>query len=397
MKIPRRFTYPAILSGCLIVVSLFLYAGQMLVDELAVQERQRMQIWADATKEIISDNGNTDIDFPLNIIRGNTSIPILLTDDEGNIINYRNFRLPEPDDTLVSPDMMCDRNRVFLQQRLIRLKQSPNVIHIVISDNKTQHLYYEDSRLLRALSYYPYAQLLLMAAFVGAVYFAVSSSRRAEQNKVWVGLTKETAHQLGTPISSLMAWTELLPSYGVDKEVVNEIAKDVDRLEQVASRFGKIGSKPTLERTDLTRLLERITDYMRTRISKSIELRLDITGDRMYVNGSAPLLEWVMENLIRNAVDAIDGQGRIVVGVTSTNDGRNRIAVIDVTDTGRGMSRHDFKTVFKPGYTTKKRGWGLGLTLAARIIGQYHGGRIFVRRSSPGQGTTFAIELPLIS
>lgn len=384
------------LTACIAVVGIFVLVSNSLVDELAVQERQRMQIWADATKEIVSAGIDTDIDFPLGIIRANRSIPVLLTDDDGNIINQRNFSLPEPADSLLSPAEMCHANREYLARQLEALKRSPNVIHITIAPNENQHLYYKDSRLLRALSYYPYAQLVLMAAFVAAVYFAVSSSRRAEQNKVWVGLTKETAHQLGTPISSLMAWTELLPGYGVDKEVVNEIAKDVSRLEQVASRFGKIGSRPTLEPTDLGALLLHITDYMRTRISGSIELRLDLPDSPLLINGSAPLLEWVMENLIRNAVDAIDAPGRIVIRLYTSQEGRVPMAVVDVTDTGRGMSRRDFKTVFKPGFTTKKRGWGLGLTLAARIVGQYHGGRIFVRWSTPGEGTTFAVELPLL-
>lgn len=377
------------------VAVLFVAFSNGLVDELSRQERQRMQLWADATRQIVNADDNTDIEFMLGIIRSNDNIPVLITDDSGNIVNYRNFDLPEPEDSFGT---LSQANAEYLYRELEHLKNTQNVIDIVITPEVSQQLYYEDSKLLKALGYYPWVQLVLMGAFVAVVYFAVSSSRRAEQNKVWVGLTKETAHQLGTPISSLMAWTELLEAYGVDKETVHEIGKDVRRLEQVASRFGKIGSKPLLEPTDLTQLTARITDYMRTRISKSIEMRELLPTDAVNVLASPPLLEWVMENLIRNAVDAMDATGRIVVDMrVEPRDAKHGpIAVVEITDTGRGISRRDFKRIFKPGFTTKKRGWGLGLTLAKRIVSEYHNGRIYVRRSAPGVGTTFAVEIPVI-
>lgn len=356
-----------------------------------------MQIWADATRQIINyvpaadaaaDTGN--FDFLLGIIEENRTIPVLLTDDSGNIINHRNFDLPEPVDSL-NPLYISPANRAFLEEKLVELRGTPNVIHIIISPGNDQHLYYEDSRLLKSLSLYPYVQIVVMLAFILVVYFAVTSTKRAEQNKVWVGLSKETAHQLGTPISSLMAWMELLRSADVDPEMVDEMDKDVRRLSTIASRFSKIGSVPGLETENLNTLVERSAAYMKTRISNHIALSTDLCREPLTVDLSAPLLEWVMENLIKNAVDAMEGHGSI--SITSRRD--DRYAIVDVSDTGKGIPRKNLKTVFKPGYTTKKRGWGLGLALARRIIEEYHHGRIWVSSSEPGRGTTFTIRLPL--
>ncbi|MDE6396464.1 MAG: HAMP domain-containing histidine kinase, partial [Muribaculaceae bacterium] len=322
------------------------------------------------------------------IIEGNTTIPVLLTDDEGNILNHRNFDLPDPH----SPETaMTEANDRYLRKKLKDLAGTSNVIDIEIADGVRQHLYYEDSRLLKRLSYYPYVQLGVMIVFLLIVYFAVTSSKEAEQNKVWVGLSKETAHQLGTPISSLMAWLELLPELGLDEETTGEMGKDVRRLETIASRFSKIGSRPTLEATDLMTLVTRASDYMVSRISSRIEFTRDFPDREVPVLASPPLFEWVMENLIKNAVDAMEGHGAI--RVTLGND--SKTAFIEVSDTGKGINRKNFKNVFKPGFTTKKRGWGLGLTLAKRIVEQYHHGRIYVKDSTPGQGTTFRIDLPL--
>lgn len=374
------------------VVAAFLYISNSLVKDLSRQERARMQIWADATKEIAdygSDGESSNIDFLLSIIEGNTNIPVLLTDDNDNIIMHRNFDLPDEVDP-AAPLFITEANERFLRAKLEKLKGTANVIDITIYAGSVQHLYYEDSTLLRNLSLYPYIQLAVMAAFVAVVYFAVASSKRAEQNKVWVGLSKETAHQLGTPISSLMAWLQLLEADGVDPDTVREMDKDVKRLETIASRFSKIGSKPSMEPADLNETVERCVAYMATRISSNIKLNLTVDPHPVMVNMSGPLLEWVMENLIKNAVDAMEGRGRIDIAVSLTGS----VASVEITDTGKGMARKDFDNVFKPGFTTKKRGWGLGLTLARRIVQQYHGGRIFVKRSEPGQGTTFRIELP---
>ena len=402
---PGRYGKWIFLAVSAAVVALFLYFSNNLVKDLTERERERMEIWADATKEIVRQfdmmetdttglvAGATplpvaDIDFLLRIIEGNTTIPVLLTDDEGNILNHRNFDLPDPH----SPETpLTESNALYLQEKLEDLSGTSNVIDIEIANGVFQHLYYEDSRLLKRLSYYPYVQLGVMIVFLLIVYFAVTSSKEAEQNKVWVGLSKETAHQLGTPISSLMAWLELLPELGLDEETTGEMGKDVRRLETIASRFSKIGSRPTLETTDLTTLVTRASDYMVSRISSRIDFTRDFTDREMPVLASPPLFEWVMENLIKNAVDAMEGHGAIRVTLGSDS----KTAFIEVSDTGKGINRKNFKNVFKPGFTTKKRGWGLGLTLAKRIVEQYHHGRIYVKESTPGQGTTFRIDLPL--
>lgn len=366
------------------VVSIFIYVSTGLVNDLSVQERERMEIWADATREIISSfdsDSQVNIDFLLKIIESNTTIPVLLTDSEGNILQSRNFDLPPGE----------AESAAFLQKKLKKLSVTPNVIDINIAPGVVQHLYYEDSTLLKRLSFYPYVVLAVMIAFVAVVYFAMLSTKRAEQNKVWVGLSKETAHQLGTPISSLMAWMELLPEMGVDRATVDEMNKDVNRLSTIASRFSKIGSVPQMMSTDLNESVGAAAGYMSSRISRRISLQFEPCEEALPVKLSAPLFEWVMENLIKNAVDAMDGSGSITV--TTGREGRT--GWVEVSDTGKGIARKNHKKVFNPGFTTKKRGWGLGLTLARRIIEQYHQGDIFVKTSAPGMGTTFRINLPL--
>lgn len=392
----RRFGLAAFLIVSVALVAFFVYVSNSLVNDLAVQERERMQIWADATKQIADLGQNDDassaenIDFLFSIIERNHTIPVLLTDDEGHILLHRNFDLPEEVDSL-APYFLSDANEAFLRRQLETLRHSANVIHIIISPDNLQHLYYDDSKLLKRLSYYPYVQLGIMLAFIFVVYYAVNSTRRAEQNKVWVGLSKETAHQLGTPISSLMAWMELLQAMGVDEETVREMNKDVNRLSTIASRFSKIGSRPQMDVENLNPVIGHAASYMGTRISSRIELSVRLCDEELPVRLSAPLFEWVMENLMKNAVDAMEGSGKITI--ETLREGKR--AVINVTDTGRGIPRKNQKTVFNPGYTTKKRGWGLGLTLAKRIIEQYHMGKIFVSWSEPGEGTKFTITLPL--
>lgn len=393
-EIRHRYGTIAFLLASVVVVAVFLHISNLIVKDLATQERARMQIWADATKEIVNlssadgDISGSNIDFLLSIIEGNNNIPVLLTDNQGQIIGQRNFRLPNPDAEI---PLENPENKIFLEGKLSTFKGSDNVIDINIAPGFVQHLYYEDSTLLRRLSLYPYIQLVVMAAFVIVVYLAVTSSKRAEQNKVWVGLSKETAHQLGTPISSLMAWIEFLRENGTDAEMVAEMDKDVRRLSTIASRFSKIGSQPSMEFGDLNDAATHAVDYMRTRISPRINLSLIKHVEHLPVDMSEPLIQWVMENLIKNAVDAMDGTGSITI----TTEIDHNMAAIDVTDTGKGLSRKQRKEIFRPGFTTKKRGWGLGLTLAKRIIEQYHGGRIFVSASELGVGTTFRILIPL--
>ena len=392
----RRYGKIAFLVTSAVVVAVFLYFSDSLIRDLTRVERERMQIWADATREIVaattlSDNSNPapDIDFLLSIIQSNTTIPVLLTDSDGNILQHRNFTLPVPDDNASFGLPSEARNIEFLERKLKKLRHSNNVIEIEITPGVAQYLYYEDSTLLRRMSVFPYIQLLVMLAFIAVVYFAVSSTKKAEQNKVWAGLSKETAHQLGTPISSLMAWMELLPEMGVDPDTVREMNKDVNRLSTIASRFSKIGSQPRMTSEDLNSIVSEAIGYMASRVSPRISLSYTPTDCNLPIMASQPLLEWVFENLIKNAVDAMDGNGTIMVITGLSASG----PFVEISDTGKGIARKNHKNIFNPGFTTKKRGWGLGLTLAKRIVEEYHRGRIYVKESTPGIGTTFRIDL----
>ncbi|MBR2147492.1 MAG: HAMP domain-containing histidine kinase [Muribaculaceae bacterium] len=388
----RRIWKMVLLAVSLILVAVFIYFSNTLVKDLAKQERERMEIWADATRELTTST-ETDVDFLFRIIHGNRNIPVLLVDEGDNIIEQRNFKLPEPADTAKMIDEYSAVNKTFLTKKLDKLRNSTNKIEIKIDDNTSQMLYYEDSDVLRRLAYYPYIQLAVMLLFLGIAYFALISVKKAEQNRVWVGLSKETAHQLGTPISSLMAWTQMLESMGVDKEIITDMDTDVHRLSVIADRFSKIGSMPDKELTFINEAVESSLAYMRTRIPKHVTLTVHTEDDKNCgVMFCQPLFEWVMENLTKNAVDAMSGQGRIDIVVTS--DAQH--AHLYVKDTGKGIPRKNFKNVFNPGFTTKKRGWGLGLTLVKRIIEEYHNGQIYIQESEVGKGTTFCIELPKI-
>lgn len=388
----RRIWKMVLLAVSLVLVAVFIYFSNTLVKDLAKQERERMEIWADATRELTTST-DTDVDFLFRIIHGNRNIPVLLVDEQDNIIEQRNFKLPEPADTAKMIDEYSAINKKLLDKKLKKLRNSTNRIEIKIDDTTSQMLYYEDSDVLRRLAYYPYIQLAVMLLFLGIAYFALISVKKAEQNRVWVGLSKETAHQLGTPISSLMAWTQMLESMGIDKEIISDMDTDVHRLSVIADRFSKIGSMPDKELTFINEAVESSLTYMRTRIPKHVTLTVHTEEDKNCgVMLCQPLFEWVMENLTKNAVDAMSGQGRIDIVVTS--DAQH--AHLYVKDTGKGIPRKNFKNVFNPGFTTKKRGWGLGLTLVKRIIEEYHGGKIFVKESEVGKGTTFSIEIPKV-
>ena len=388
----RRIWKMALLAVSLLLVVMFIYFSNTLVKDLAKQERERMEIWADATRELVTSN-DANVDFLLSIIEGNRTIPVLLVDDEENIIEQRNFKLPEPADTAKMLDEYSQVNKDFLAQKLQKLRNSSNKIEIEIDKDTHQTLYYEDSNVLRRLAYYPYIQLAVMLLFLGIAYFALISVKRAEQNRVWVGLSKETAHQLGTPISSLMAWTQMLESMGIDKEIITDMDTDVHRLSVIADRFSKIGSMPDKELTFINEAVESSLAYMRTRIPKHVALTVHTDEEKNCgVMLCQSLFEWVMENLTKNAVDAMEGKGSIDIVVTSDD----KHAHLYIKDTGKGIARKNFKNVFNPGFTTKKRGWGLGLTLVKRIIEEYHGGKIYVKESEVGKGTTFAIEIPKV-
>ena len=354
-----------------------LYVSNDLVEDLSIEERKKMEIWAEATRELASDKTEMSMELILKVIQRNTSIPAIIVDDTGEINQYLNLNLPETD------------TEKYLQEKLEQLKSKSNLIEINLGDGEKQYLYYDDSILLKRLSLYPYVQLGVMVLFVLIVYFALISTKKAEQNKVWVGLSKETAHQLGTPISSLMAWMDFLESSGVDPSLLSDMNKDVNRLSVIAERFSKIGSKPEMELIYVNEVLENATEYMRRRVSDKVLITTHLPSDAEGAMVCLSLFEWVIENLCKNAVDAMNGEGRIDVYMTS----EKQQIYIDIKDTGKGIARKNFKTVFNPGYTTKKRGWGLGLTLAKRIIEDYHAGRIYVKDSEVGKGTTFRIEL----
>lgn len=372
------FKYAFVAIATVIVVCSWMFTNT-LVKGLEAEERRKMEIWAHATQQFISADENTDIDFVSSIIEGNTTIPVYMTDTLDNVLFVRNV-----------PGVTADSAETY-NEAIQRLKQLGHRIEVKVNDETVQYIYYDDSSLLRKLAYFPYVQFSVIALFLLVAFVAFSSIKNAEQNKVWVGLSKETAHQLGTPISSLLAWMELMKDRHVDDVHLPEMQKDVERLRVVAERFSKIGSQPTLQKGDLIPVLQNALSYMRGRASKQVTLEMKTDCESVMVNMNVPLLEWVIENLCKNAIDAMDGQGRIELKVSRDT---NKVYV-DVTDTGKGMERSMYKKVFRPGFTTKKRGWGLGLSLTKRIVTEYHKGKIFVKNSEVNVGTTFRIILPI--
>lgn len=400
--ISDRYGKVIFLICSVLAVILFLMISTNLVKQLSAQERERMNIWASATEKMAKADTNADFEFLLNIIAQNNSIPVMVTDAEKNILEYRNYKLPDriDDGEHVAFSDLTEKNRKFLTDKLRKatgnrsldevVLSNPHFIKVEVFPGVNQYIFYEDSILLRRLSLYPYVELSVMLVLVLIIYTAVVYTKKAEQNRVWVGLSKETAHQLGTPISSLMAWTEYLEAAGTDREVTTEIDKDVKRLSVIADRFSKIGSRPDLELEYLNQTILSSLEYMSSRISGKVSLNFHFGDDDHGVLISRSLFEWVMENLTKNAVDAMAGAGEIHIST-----GREKSMVwIEFRDTGKGIPRKNFAKVFSPGYTTKQRGWGLGLTLVKRIVEEYHNGRIFVKESEIGQGTTFRIELP---
>ncbi len=353
------------------------FVSDLLIKDLAREERQKIEVWAEATRVLTSEDPSLNMNLILQIIQGNTAIPVMLCNDRDSVMNYKNLELPEKN---------VDE---FLQQKVQELKKKKDPIVIDMEDGTYQYLYYDDSLILKRLLVYPYAQLTVMAVFILTAFLALASTKKAEQNKVWVGLSKETAHQLGTPISSLIAWLEYLKLKEVDPTLLAEMEKDVKRLEMIAERFSKIGSTPEPVSVNICESVRSALDYMETRISSKVKITVEAPEEPVMVLMNQALFAWVVENLCKNAVDAMEGQGNITFHIEE----KGKKVRIDVTDTGKGILKSKFKTVFNPGYTTKKRGWGLGLSLVKRIIESYHGGKIYVKSSEIGKGTTFRIEL----
>lgn len=350
--------------------------SDMLIKELAQEERHKMEVWAEATRLTASKDAAVDMSLVLKILQGNTTIPVVLCNSEDSILFVKNIDLPEND---------IDE----FKKSIVKELKSKNQITIDMEDGTYQYVYYDDSIILKRLLIYPYAQLAVVFVFIVIAFLALASTKRAEQNKVWVGLSKETAHQLGTPISSLIAWWEYLKTKEIDSSLLNEMEKDIKRLETIAERFSKIGSNPNPTPVDINQSIRIALSYMSTRISSKVKVFTHLTNSPVLVLMNDSLFAWVIENLIKNAVDAMEGHGEITLKIEE----KERKVCIDVSDTGKGISKSKFKTVFHPGYTTKNRGWGLGLSLVKRIIESYHGGKIYVKNSELGKGTTFRIEL----
>ncbi len=326
---------------------------------------------------IATETNGSNMALILKILESNTTIPVLWCNEKDSVIAEKNIDLPEKDSDL------------FLKNKVRELKSKNPPILIDMQDGTFQYLYYDDSIILKRLLIYPYAQLTVVFIFILIAFLALASTKKAEQNKVWVGLSKETAHQLGTPISSLIAWVEYLRTKEIDPSLLGEMEKDVKRLEMIAERFSKIGSNPDPTPVNISNSIRTALNYMETRISAKVKIYTHLPDNPVLVLMNDSLFAWVIENLTKNAVDAMEGQGEITFQVEE----RDKTVRIDITDSGKGIPKSKYKTVFNPGYTTKKRGWGLGLSLVKRIIESYHGGKIFVKNSEVGKGTTFRIEL----
>ena len=349
-----------------------------LVKKLAAEEKKKVELWAKATSLIPkNDIKGESLDFLFSVVQFNETVPVILVDKDTNILMYRNL-----DTTKVN-------NPEYLQYKLHDMMENNPPIEIEYMPHKMQYLYYSRSIILNKLTYYPFIQLAVILLFIMVAYFAFSSSRKAEQNQVWVGLSKETAHQLGTPISSLMAWLEIIKQEKNSSLPAHELEKDILRLGKITDRFSKIGSQPVITPNNLNTIIDNTVNYLQSRSSDKISFSVEATKNDIVVPVNPPLFEWVIENVSKNAMDAIDGEGTIKI---SLNDDENTVTV-DVTDNGKGVPKSQYKTIFKPGFTTKARGWGLGLSLTKRIVEEYHKGKIFVAESEINKGTTIRIML----
>lgn len=358
--------------------------SHLLISDLAKEEATRMEVWAEAMRSLNAADEHTDLALVLKVINENHTIPVIVINRQGHVQTYRNVKLQGKNQADSIKDAVAQAQRMRTDGHVIR----------IMLDNRNDYIdvCYAESLLLRRLSWYPYVQLGVILLFAGLAVFALLTLKRAEQNHVWVGLSKETAHQLGTPISSLMAWMEIMKEAYPDDKLLSEMDNDVKRLQLIADRFSKIGSQPTPEQADLIAVLQRVVAYMDSRTSRTVVIMLHASAEKVMLNLNVSLFEWVIENLCKNAVDALEGRsGRIDINVMQ----KEQTVAIDLVDTGKGIRQKDMKNVFRPGFTTKQRGWGLGLSLARRIVEEYHHGKIFVKQSEVGQGTTFRIILPV--
>jgi signal transduction histidine kinase len=362
----------------LLIIGASLFFTDRLSSKLAEEERKKMELWTEAMYRfnLISEN-DTNFELIWKIIESNKIIPVIIADKNENIINTLNI-------TKINGDTAA-----FFAKKISAFKSTNNPIELKISEDETQFIYYDNSLLLKQLDYFPYVQLSIITVFLAICFWAFATDKKSEQNRIWVGLSKETAHQLGTPISSLLAWEDILKSQNADNKIIGEMGKDIERLKTIADRFSKVGSLPVLKSENIKDVLENAVNYMKNRTSQKVDYKIFLPKENILVKINIPLFEWVIENLCKNAVDAMGGSGKLTFGVLQ--NGKN--VSIDITDSGKGIEKKRFKDVFRPGYTTKQRGWGLGLSLARRIIEEYHRGKIFVKHSEIGKGTTFRIVL----
>ena len=360
-----------------------LVASNILTKDLARQERTKMEVWAEAMRALSQADENTDLALVLKVLNENNTIPVVVLDNDENVTDFRNV-------TINAKNYKDSLQYVSTMAKLLKANKQNIRISLSGTSNDYIDVCYDDSLMLKRLAFYPYVQLGVVMLFVVVAIFALLTSKRAEQNKVWVGLSKETAHQLGTPISSLMAWTTILKENYPDDELLPEMDQDVKRLQLIADRFSKIGSLPEPIPVSLSEVLDHVIDYMDHRTSKTIQLKKDFPTEDIIIRLNASLFEWVIENLCKNAVDAMGGvSGTITLHVETIGE---RV-IVEISDTGKGIKKKDLRNIFRPGFTTKSRGWGLGLSLAKRIVEEYHNGKIFVKSSELGKGTTFRIEL----
>lgn len=374
-----------IVTAVFIAIASLVYS-HFLSRDLLKEEHAKMEVWAEAMRSLTAANESTDLNLVLKIINSNNTIPVVVTDKHGNIFATRNLT-PEP----IGKDSLH-----IIEQAALQMKQHGECMRMDLETGLEQrgeedyiNVYYQESNLLRRLTFYPYVQLGIVSIFLLIALFALLASKRAERNRIWVGLSRETAHQLGTPISSLMAWSEVFRCTYPDDELIPEMDKDIRRLQLIAERFSKIGSQPESQSEDLRQVITRVVEYIDRRTSKKVQIRFNLPEEPVFACVNALLFEWVVENICKNAVDAMKGEGSIEITLIPTIKG----AQIEIHDTGKGIARKNFKRVFNPGFTTKKRGWGLGLSLAKRIIEEYHKGRIYIKDSEINKGTTFMIEL----
>lgn len=368
-----------LLIAALLIGALSLLYTNTIIDDLANEERKKAELWAEGMRQMVQmDQSDQDISFIFQVIQNNETVPVIIADEKGNVLWHRNL------------DSLSSEDSTYLKKEMAEMKSQNEPIVISISPLHKQYIYYKNSILLTRLFYYPFIQIFIIFAYILVAYLSFSSFRKAEQNQVWIGMAKETAHQLGTPISSLLAWAELIKLQSSDEVMINEINKDIGRLEMIANRFSKIGSAPLLVPENITHVVSEAVGYIKNRTSSQVTFELNADhNEHIQVPLNKDLFAWVIENLCRNAVDAIAGQGKITLHIRDYM----QYVYVDINDNGKGIPKGKFKTVFQPGYTTKKRGWGLGLSLSKRIIEEYHRGKIFVKSSDAQNGTTFRIVL----